>query len=85
MATIKEIDEQIEKLNAQRAEVLKTSRLEILAEVKANIKNYKITPTELKSVLKPMRSRKAKIGADDVEVTSAPAKKVGRPKKAAKT
>ncbi len=70
---IAEIDAQIAKLQQQRVEELKVSRAAALADVKAKIKAYTITPTDLKGVLKPLRVRKAKSG--DAVV----AKKVAKP------
>lgn len=90
MNRLAEIDAEIERLTAERAEELKKNRAEVLADVKEKIKAYRLTPTELKSVLKPLRVRKAKEeaaegGTDEAAAAApAPAKKKTTRKKAAK-
>lgn len=90
MSRLTEIDAEIERLTAERAEEMKKTRVEVLADVKEKIKTYRLTPTELKSVLKPLRVRKAKEEAEEASAEEAaaaapaPAKKAAARKKAAK-
>jgi hypothetical protein len=73
MSRIAEIDAQMEKLQAEREKELEANRVSVLADVKAKIKDYKITPTELKGVLKARRKRTPK--AESNAATAKPAAK----------
>ena len=78
---VAELEAQIQKLQAEMADELAKSRDQAVADVKDTIRKYGITPSELKGVLKPLRTRKEKVAVGG-ESGAAP-KRRGRPPKVA--
>ena len=70
--------EAVAELDAEIAAIRKESRATVLAEVRANIRKYKITRTELAPYFPLLRKSKS---AATVATDSAPGKRRGRPKK----
>lgn len=60
--TLEQIDEELERLNAERQEVLDKTRKAVLEDVKQKIRKYKITKTELRGALPVLRKTKPKDG-----------------------
>lgn len=58
--TLEQIDEELERLKAERQQVLDETRKEVVEDVKQKIRKYKITKTELRSALPVMRRTKPK-------------------------
>lgn len=78
---IADLDAKIAKLQQERADTLKVSRIAAMADAKALIKTYKFTPTELG--IKALRVRKTKTDATAV-ATDAPVKPAAKSKASAK-
>jgi t-SNARE complex subunit (syntaxin) len=58
--TLEQIDEEMERLAAERQQVLDETRKEVVEDVKQKIRKYKITKTELRGALPVMRRTKPK-------------------------
>jgi len=58
--TLEQIDEELERLKAERQQVLDETRKEVVEDVKQKIRKYKITKTELRGALPVLRKTKPK-------------------------
>ena len=58
--TLEQIDEELERLKAERQQVLNETRKEVVEDVKQKIRKYKITKTELRGALPVLRKTKPK-------------------------
>ena len=58
--TLEQIDEELERLKAERQQVLDETRKEVVEDVKQKIRKYTITKTELRGALPVLRKTKPK-------------------------
>ena len=58
--TLEQIDEELERLKADREQVLAETRKEVVEDVKQKIRKYRITKTELRGALPVLRKTKPK-------------------------
>lgn len=58
--TLEQIDEEMERLAAEREQVLAETRKEVLEDVRQKVRKYRITKTELRGALPVLRKTKSK-------------------------
>ncbi|WP_159309889.1 hypothetical protein [Spiribacter roseus] len=58
--TLEQIDEEMERLAAERQQVLDETRKEVLEDVRQKVRKYRITKTELRGALPVLRKTKPK-------------------------